>query len=145
VAANALEARVTAFERVAGFAMIEIVDVRVPADGNELLAVVLGVALAAFVVGMGGGHEGWVKSSFRGEALADFGMTAGAFELALSAAADVAVGAMGGAIEFGMRFGKGARRELRAGEHRAAKEREDDFRGGGGCPLDPSGMGHLGD
>src|SRR4051812_39830831 len=113
VAAVALESGVAAFERVAGFAVVEFFETDIPADGHELLAVVLGMAFGALIVALRTGHEQGVESLFGGQALADFGVAAGALEFMIAAAAaDVAADALRRPIEFGVSFGEVAGREL---------------------------------
>ena len=103
--AVALEAGVAAFERVACLAMVELVEADIPTDGNELLAVVLGVALAALVVAPRRAHKRWMQALVSGEPLFDLGVTAGALQLALAAAADVTTGAVGGTVELSVGLG----------------------------------------
>ena len=96
---------VTAFQRIAGLAMIEFVQAHIPADGDELLAVVLGVAFPALVVAPRLAHQGWVQPLVGGEPLLDFRVTTGALQLALAAAADVATGAVRRPVELRVGFG----------------------------------------
>ena len=92
-------------QRVAGLAMIEFVQAHVPADGDELFAIMLGVALTALVVAPGGAHQRRVEPLFRGKALLDFRVARSALQFMLPAAANVATGAMRRSIELGMDFG----------------------------------------
>ena len=103
--AVALEAGVAAFQRVACLAMVELVEADIPADGNEVLAVVLGMALAALVVAPRRSHEGRVQPLISGEPLSDLSVTAGALQLALAAAADVTTDAVGGTVELSVGLG----------------------------------------
>ena len=114
----------TAFQRVAGLAMIELVDTDIPADGNEFLAVVLGMALAALVVAPRRAHERRVQPLVGGEPLPDLGVTAGALQLALAAAADVTTGAVGRTVELGVGLRQRTGRELRKSKHRAKTQHE---------------------
>jgi Spy/CpxP family protein refolding chaperone len=65
-----------------------------------------------------------VQPPVRGEPLSDLGVTTGALQLALAAAADVTTGAVGGPVEFGMGFGQCAGRELGNSERRKNTQRE---------------------
>ena len=105
VTAVALQTGMAAFERIACLTMIEILQADIPADGDELLAVVLGVALAALVVAPRLSHQGRVQPLVHGEPLFDLGVTAGALQLVLAAAADVTAGAVCRPVEFGVGFG----------------------------------------
>ena len=108
-----------AFEGVAGLAVVELVEAYVPADGDELIAVVLGVALGALIVAARGSHEGGVQPLFGGEALADFHVAAGAFQFVIAAAAaDVATGAMCRPVELRVCFREMAGRKLRDSQRR---------------------------
>jgi hypothetical protein len=116
VAAAALEAGVTAFQRIAGLAVVELIQADVPADRHELGAVMLRVAPGTLVVPPGDAchwaHQRRVKSRVRRQPLLDFHVTASAFELALAAAADMATGAVRRAVEFGVSIGKWTGRKL---------------------------------
>ena len=125
VAAVALQPGVAAFERVARFAVIEFIEADVPADGDELLAIVLGVALGALVVAPRGAHQGGVQPLVGGEPLPDFHVAAGALQLVIAAApADVAAGAMRRTVELGVGFGEVAGRKLGEGQ-RGKKEKSE--------------------
>ena len=100
----------TAFQRIARLAMIEILEADIPTDGDELLAIVLGVALAALVVAPHLAHphlihQCRVQPLVGGEPLFDLQVTTGALQLAIAAAADVTTGAVRRPVELGVGFG----------------------------------------
>src|ERR1019366_526933 len=123
VAARALEPRMTAFQRIARLAMIEVIQADIPADRDELLAVMLGMALRALVVAPRLAHphlihQSRVQTLVRREPLLDLRVTTGALQLAIAAAANVTTGAVRGPVELRVRFGECAGRELGQGQRR---------------------------
>ena len=100
----------TALQRIPRLAMIELIQAHVPADWDELLAVVLRMALRALVVAPRLAHPHLIHQSrveplVCGQPLFDLRVTTGAFQLAIASAADVTIGAVRRPIELGMRFG----------------------------------------
>src|ERR1035438_9650705 len=119
----------TAFQRIARLAMIEVIQADIPADRDELLAVMLGRALRALVVAPRLAHphlihQSRVQTLVRREPLLDLRVTTGALQLAIAAAADVTTGAVRRPVELRVRFGECAGRELGPGQRRENAQRE---------------------
>ena len=94
VALIAGQARMSALQRVAGLPMVELIQADIPADGDEVLAVVLGMARGALVVGAAGLEQGGVQALVASQAAADFGMAGEALELASAGRGQMATAAM---------------------------------------------------
>src|ERR1035438_3120945 len=119
----------TAFQRIARLAMVKVIQADIPADRYKLFAVVLGVALRALVVAPRLAHphlihQSGVQTLVRREPLFDLRVTAGALQLAVAAAADVTTGAVRRPVEFAVRFGECAGRELGESQRRKKAQRE---------------------
>jgi hypothetical protein len=99
VTAGAGETGVAAIQRVPGLAVVELVQADVPADGNEFLAVVFGVAFDALFLAAGLAQERWVQALVRRQSLTDFGVAGETAELPLAGAGYVATGAVSRAFE----------------------------------------------
>jgi hypothetical protein len=118
VALVAGDGGVTAFERVAGLAVVEGFAVGLPMDELEIRAVVFGMAFGALGPGDVRGEEGGMQAAVFREALANLGVALEAFEDARAAAEVVALGAVGGAGKRLVRPGKLTGRNLCArGKH----------------------------
>jgi hypothetical protein len=104
--------------------MIEFLETHVPADGDELFAVMLGVALRALVVAPVLAHQRWVQPLVCGQPLLDFQMTGGALQLAIAAAADVTTGTVRRPVEFRVGLGQGAGGELSESDRRQETQPE---------------------
>lgn len=112
VAALALQARVAALQWIPRLAMVELIQADLPEDRDEILAIVLGVALDAGVVAGFLRHQHGMQSLLSGQAPGDFDMTPGALKLASTRSAHVATRAMSGAVKRLMSFRKCPRRKL---------------------------------
>jgi hypothetical protein len=99
VTAGAGQTGVAPIQRIPGQAVIELVQADVPADGNEFLAVVFGVAFAALFLAAGLAQERWVQTLIDRQPLTDFGVAGETAELPLAAAGYVATGAVSRAFE----------------------------------------------
>lgn len=120
VALVACQTGVLAFEKVAGFLVVELV--RIPLDKGEVDAVVIGVAADALLARPGRNVIRPMQPALGVDSLADVGMAVAAFELRLSAPDFVTVGAVQGAVEILVRPGKRAGRDLRRGGCRNGPE-----------------------
>ena len=107
----ALQPRVLAFEKVAGFLVVEFF--RIPLDQRKIRPVVIGVAAHALLAGPGGNVVRRVEATLGGYARADVRMASNAAELRLAPADLVAVGAVHGAVKKLVLLCKRAGRDLR--------------------------------
>ena len=124
VALGALEPRVAALQGVAGFPMIELIEAHVPANGDEILAVMIGVALDALRVRRSLLQQRRMEATIFGNAPADFGVAGEAAKLPFAAPAHVATGAVSGTVECVMRLGQSAGRELGPGRGGACQQQQ---------------------
>lgn len=99
VASLAVEMRMAAFERIAGFAVVELIQADFPQDRHKVLAIVLGVALDAGIIAGFVCHQHGMQSLLVGQPPGDFRMTPGAFELAIPRASHVTARTVGGTFK----------------------------------------------
>ena len=116
-----------AVQRITGFPVIEFVETHIPANRDEVFTVMVGVALGALGVGRSLPKKRRVKSAIVGEPLADFGVAGKTPELPFPTTANVATGAVRGAVERVMRLRKRTGRELRPCRDRSAPHGEQNF------------------
>ena len=118
----ALQPRVLAFEKVAGFLVVEFF--RIPLDQRKIRPVVIGVAAYALLAGPGGNVVRRVEATLGGYARADVRMASNAAELRLAPADLVAVGAVHGAVKKLVLLCERAGRDLRVSlQGQCAKEK----------------------
>ncbi len=112
----AFQAGVTAFEGVAGGAVVEIVFGFGPVDDAEVLAVVFRVAAGAIHVALFRLEDTAMIAAPASYQVADFAVAALAFQLGSALAEGVTGGAFQGTIQGGVGSGKGSRRDLAPGD-----------------------------
>ena len=122
VAFPAFEPGVLSFQQVARLLMVELL--RVPLDDGEIRAVVVGVALGAFLAGTGPDAIRGMRAPVSGEAGSDLGMAVEAPEGGLASTQFVTSGAVRSPIEFLMGAGQGPGRDLGQGGGRQNGDRQ---------------------
>lgn len=94
VTTSALQTTVPAFEDVAGLAVIEFIQVHVPANRNEVFPVMLGVTASAVTLVAHLLHQGRMQTTLRSQPRSDFRVTIETPELSASRGKRVASGAL---------------------------------------------------
>src|SRR5579864_1052739 len=126
VAARARQARVLAFQGVAGFAVVEGAGRRVPADKREILAVVFGVATGAFLLAGADGPKRGVQAALGRYPAGNIGVALQAFEAGRARRQLVAADTLRGAAQRLVRPRKGTRRDLRPAHGRQQQKQGQD-------------------
>jgi hypothetical protein len=103
---------VRAFEKIARLGVIELREIHIPADGYEVLAVVLGVTARALALSASGFDLSRVKTPPCLEPLPDFGVTIQAPQITVRCLQAMTGGALSGGVERAVSLGQLAGRKL---------------------------------
>lgn len=127
VAFPAFEPGVLSVQQVAGLLMVEIL--RVPLDDGEIQAVVIGVALGAFLAGTGADAIRRMQAVVSRETRSNLGMAVETPEGGLASTQFVTCGAVRSPVEFLMGAGQGPRRDLGngCGRQNSDSQNQDEF------------------